>query len=105
MYLGISGLAIRATQSDECHNPDKGNSMTTFYISRKMQLLLILEGCGGHDTESRERRLKVAKFIQTLLPDEQFEPSDLYSYDLSLLLEKLNGDDHGDVFEAYLNLF
>jgi hypothetical protein len=76
-----------------------------FYISHKKQFLIILEGCGGHDTESRERRLRIARVLKEMLPDERFDPMDLHSYDLSLLLEKLDEGQHGDIFEAYLNTF
>ena len=79
--------------------------MSTFYISRNKQFLLILEGSGGHDTVSRERRVKVAQAIQDKMEDYSFDPTDFNSYDLSLLLESLNDDDHSDVFEAYLNMF
>lgn len=94
-----------AKQSGECHNPNKGNFMATFYISRQKQFLLILEGSGGHDTGSRERRLKVAQAIKDRLDDQSLNPADLSSYDLSLLLEKLNDNDPADLFEAFLNMF
>jgi hypothetical protein len=70
------GLAIRAKQSNECHNPDKGNLMATFYISRQKQFQLILEGSGGYDTVSRERRLKVAQAIKDRLDDPSLDPAD-----------------------------
>lgn len=79
--------------------------MVTFYISRNKQFQLILEGSGGHDTLSREHRVKVAQAIKERLDDPTFDPTDLNSYDLSLLLERLNDDDHADVFEIYLNMF
>lgn len=79
--------------------------MATFYISRKKQEALIIEGCGGHDTQSRENRVRIAKVIKEMLPEESFEPLDVYSYDLSLLLEKLNEDEHAEVFEAFINLY
>lgn len=78
--------------------------MATFYISRNKQFQLILEGSGGHDTLSRERRVKVAQAIKVRLDDQTFDPTDLNSYDLSLLLERLHDDDHADVFEIYLNM-
>ncbi len=79
--------------------------MATFYISRKKQFPLIIDGCGGYDTESRERRVKVAKLIKDILPAESLEPTNINSYDLALLLEKLSDDEHDEVFETYLNTF
>lgn len=79
--------------------------MATFYISRKKQFSLIIDGSGGHDTESRERRLRMGQAIKDMRPEEGFEPSDLYSYDLSLLLERLEDEQHADAFEVYLNLY
>lgn len=78
--------------------------MASFYVSRKIQALLLIEGCGGHDTHSRHLRLQVAKLLKNYVTDDNFNPSDLYSYDLSLCLEKLNDDEHAEIFEAYLNM-
>ena len=77
--------------------------MTTFHIPRKKQFLLLLEGCGGYDTASREHRIQIASTIHTLLPDPDFNAHNLDSYDLSLLLEQLSDDAHARVFETYLN--
>ena len=78
--------------------------MSTFYVSRKIQELLLIEGCGGHDTHSRDLRLQVAKLVKSYVTDEDFEPPDLYSYDLSLLLETLDDEAHAEIFKVYLNM-
>ncbi len=79
--------------------------MATFYISRNKQFLLIVEGCGGYDAPSRERRIRIARMIKDLLDTESLDPTDFNSYDLSLLLGELSDEEHADIFEAYLNLF
>ncbi len=78
--------------------------MSTFYISRKLQACIIVEGCVGQDTVSREHRIHIAKAIQKLLPNIALEPADCFSYDLSLLLEQLNDEDHAGIFKIYLDL-
>lgn len=78
--------------------------MATFYVSRKIQHVILVEGCSGHDTRSRELRLEVAKLLKDYVTDEHFNPSDLFSYDLSLCLEKLDDEAHASVFKAYLDM-
>ncbi len=79
--------------------------MSTFYISRKLQACIIVEGCVGQDTVSREHRVHIAKAIKELLPNITLEPADCFSYDLSLLLEQLNDEDHARIFKIYLDLY
>jgi len=78
--------------------------MATFYVSRKIQHAILIDGCSGRDTHSRELRLQVAKLLKNYVTDDNFNPSDLFSYDLSLYLEKLDDDAHANIFEAYLNM-
>lgn len=78
--------------------------MAPFYISRKTQHIILVEGCSGHDTRSRDLRLQVAKLLKVHIADEPFHPTDLFSYDLSLCLEKLDNDVHTAVFKAYLDM-
>jgi hypothetical protein len=64
----------------------------------------MIEICSGHDTFSRDSRVRIAHVIKNLRPNLPFEPRNSDSYDLSWLLETLNDNEHASVFEALIAL-
>ena len=77
--------------------------MATFHIGRKTQTTLMNTCCIGLTSKSRQWLFKLASTIKDEHPVWNFNPSDINSFDLSLLLEKLTDDEHADIFETFLN--